>query len=63
MIQDELQAIDERITLVLNGLHFEAGDHFWQFFSTMEVWIPMYAAVIFMMIWRMGWKKTRPPIS
>ena len=57
MIQDELQAIDERITLVLNGLHFEAGDHFWQFFSTMEVWIPMYAAVIFMMIWRMGWKK------
>ena len=57
MILDELQALDERITLAINGLHFEAGDHFWQFFSSAEVWFPMYAAVLFMMVRRLGWKK------
>lgn len=57
MILDELQDLDARITLALNGLHFEAGDHFWQFFSMQEVWYPMYAAVIFLMIRRLGWKK------
>ena len=56
MILDELQALDERITLVLNSFHFEAGDHFWQFFSMQEVWYPMYAAVLFIMMRRMGWK-------
>ena len=54
---DTLQALDERITLAINSLHFEAGDHFWQFFSSAEVWFPMYAAVLFMMVWRLGWKK------
>ena len=57
MILDELQALDERITLTINGLHFEAGDCFWQFFSSAEVWFPMYAAVLFMMVRRLGWKK------
>ena len=57
MILDELQALDERITLAINGLHFEAGDHFWQFFSSAEVWFPLYAAVLFMMVRRLGWKK------
>ena len=57
MILDELQALDGRITLAINSLHFEAGDHFWQFFSSMEVWFPMYAAVVFVMFRRLGWKK------
>lgn len=54
---DTLQALDERITLAINSLHFEAGDHFWQFFSSVEVWFPMYAAVLFMTVRRLGWKK------
>ena len=57
MILDELQVLDERITLAINSLHFEAGDHFWQFLSMMEVWFPMYAAVLFVMLRRLGWKK------
>ena len=57
MILDELQTLDERITLTINSLHFEAGDHFWQFFSSAEVWFPLYAAVIFVMFRRLGWKK------
>lgn len=56
MILDELQALDARITLVLNGLHFEAGDHFWQFFSSAEVWFPLYAAVLLVMVRRLGWR-------
>lgn len=57
MNSDTLQALDERITLAINSLHFEAGDHFWQFFSSVEVWFPMYAAVLFMTVRRLGWKK------
>lgn len=57
MILDDLQAIDQRITLVLNSLHFQAGDWFWQFFSMIQVWFPLYAAVVFVMIRRLGWKK------
>ena len=57
MILDDLQALDERITLVINSLHFEAGDHFWQFFSLAEVWFPLYAAVLFVLVRRLGWKK------
>ena len=57
MILDDLQALDERITLVINSLHFEAGAHFWQFFSLAEVWFPLYAAVLFVLVRRLGWKK------
>ena len=41
---DTLQDLDRRITLVLNSLHCEAGDWFWQFFSLKETWFPLYAA-------------------
>jgi len=54
---DSLQSLDKQITLTLNSLHFEAGDHFWQFFSLKETWYPLYAAVLIAIIWRQGWKK------
>jgi len=54
---DTLQDLDQRITLVLNSLHCEAGDWFWQFFSLKETWFPLYAAVLFIVIRRLGWKK------
>ncbi len=57
MIFESLETLDRRITLVLNSLHFEAGDHFWQFFSSIGVWYPMYAAVLFVVVRRLGWKK------
>ena len=49
--------LDQRITLALNSLHCEAGDWFWQFFSLKETWFPLYAAVLFLVIKRLGWKK------
>lgn len=54
---DTLQSIDQRITLALNSLHFEAGDYFWQLFSLKETWYPLYAMVLFVVIKRLGWKK------
>ena len=57
MILDWLQSLDQRITLAINGFHFEAGDHVWQFFSLKETWYPLYAAVLFVVIRRLGWKK------
>ena len=57
MSLEAIDALDQRITLTLNSLHFEAGDYLWQFFSLKETWYPLYAAVIFLVIKRMGWKK------
>lgn len=57
MSLEAIDALDQRITLTLNSLHFEAGDYLWQFFSLKETWYPLYAAVIFLVIRRMGWKK------
>ena len=54
---DTLQALDQRITLALNSLHFEAGDYLWQFFSLKETWFPLYAMVVFVLVKRLGVKK------
>lgn len=54
---DTLQSLDKQITLTLNSFHFEAGDYFWQFFSLKETWYPLYAAVLFIIIKRQGWKR------
>ena len=57
MILDSLQSLDGSITLALNGLHFESGDYFWQFFSLKESWYPLYLIVLIFTIKRLGWKK------
>jgi len=57
MSLEAIDALDQRITLTLNSLHFEAGDYLWQFFSMVEIWYPLYAAIVFLVIKRMGWKK------
>lgn len=54
---DAIQSLDQRITLVINSLHFETGDYLWQFFSLKETWYPLYALVIVVTINRLGWKK------
>ena len=54
---DTIQALDQRITLAINSLHFEAGDYLWQFLSLKETSYPLYAMVLFVLIRRLGWKK------
>ena len=42
---------------MINSWHSSITDPIWQFFSDKIVWIPMYAAIVALLIWRLGWKK------
>lgn len=48
---------DQAVTLYVNSLHSPFSDSVWQFFSEVEVWIPLYALVLFFLVRRLGWKK------
>ncbi len=50
--------IDKDITLAINGINGEFSDAVMCFFSDKIVWIPMYAGIIALMLWKLGWKKT-----
>lgn len=57
MIWDQLNSLDQQVTLALNGLHCPAGDVFWQVFTYKWTWVPLYAAVVVFAFCRLGWKK------
>lgn len=48
---------DQAATLYVNSFHSPFSDAVWQFFSEVEVWIPLYALVLFFLFRRLGWKK------
>ena len=48
---------DQAATLFVNSLHSPFSDSVWKFFSEVEVWIPLYALILFFLIRRLGWKK------
>ena len=50
--------IDKDITLAINGINGPFSDAVMCFFSDKIVWIPMYAGIIALMLWKLGWKKT-----
>lgn len=49
--------IDQLLTLEINSWHSFITDPIWQFFSNKFVWAPMYAAIIALLIWKLGWKR------
>ena len=57
MIWQEIHRFDQLLTLKVNSWNSPVTDPIWQFFSNIPVWIPMYALIISLMIWRLGWKK------
>lgn len=57
MLIDNLNRLDQSITLYLNSLSTPATDEFWQVVTTQEVWYPMYAIIAGCLIWRLGWKR------
>ena len=57
MIWKEIHKYDQLLTLKINSCHSPITDPVWQFFSNIPVWIPMYALIISLLIWRLGWKK------
>ncbi len=53
----DIHHLDQRITLEINSWDSPLTDPIWQFFSDIQVWIPMYVLIILGLIWRLGWKK------
>ena len=57
MTWQEIHHIDQLLTLEINSWHSFITDPIWAFFSEKLVWAPMYAAIIGLLIWKLGWKR------
>ena len=57
MFWQQVHQLDQQVTLVINSWHSAVTDPIWQFFSDKIVWIPMYVAIVALLIWKLGWKK------
>ncbi|MBQ7019705.1 MAG: phosphatase PAP2 family protein [Bacteroidales bacterium] len=57
MTWHDIHRFDQDLTLTVNSWHSPVTDPIWEFFSNIPVWIPMYALIIALIIWRLGWKK------
>ena len=57
MFWPQVHQLDQQVTLTINSWHSTFTDPIWQFFSDKIVWIPMYVAIIALLIWKLGWKK------
>ena len=53
----KMEELDRIITLAINAHHSPASDAFWIFMSSSKWWYLLYAALITLMFWRLGWKK------
>ena len=54
---DGLIAIDQSVTLFINSMHTPFTDNLWSFVTNKSVWFPLYAVIIGIIFWRLGWKK------
>lgn len=57
MTWQEIHRFDQLLTLEINSWDSPVTDPIWQFFSDKFVWAPMYAAIIALLIWKLGWKR------
>ena len=57
MFWNEIHKADQLLTLEINSWDSFITDPVWQFFSDKLVWAPMYAAIIALLIWKLGWKR------
>ena len=57
MTWQDIHHIDQLLTLEINSWHSFITDPIWAFFSDKFVWAPMYAAIIALLIWKLGWKR------
>ena len=57
MTWQEIHHIDQLLTLEINSWHSFITDPIWAFFSDKLVWAPMYAGIIALLIWKLGWKR------
>ena len=57
MFWHEVHKADQLLTLEINSWDSFITDPIWQFFSDKLVWVPMYAAIIALLVWKLGWKR------
>lgn len=57
MFWQEVHKADQLLSLNINSWDSSVTDPIWQFFSNIQVWIPMYVLIAGCLIWRLGWKK------
>lgn len=57
MFWQTVHQLDQQITLTINSWNSAFTDPIWTFLSLKLVWAPLYAAIIALMIWKLGWKK------
>ena len=57
MFWQQIHQLDQQITLAINSCHSSFSDPIWMFFSDKLVWIPMYAGIIALLFWKLGWKR------
>ena len=53
----DIHHLDQKLTLEINSWDSPVTDRIWQFFSDIDVWIPMYVLIVAGLFWRLGWKK------
>lgn len=53
---DTFTTVDSRVFLFFNGIHAPFWDWFMYLFSGRFIWVPMYAAVLFMLYRNYNWK-------
>ena len=57
MFWQEVHHLDQQLTLAINSWYSAFTDPIWAFFSNKVVWIPMYVAIVALLIWKLGWKR------
>ena len=57
MFWQNVHQLDQQITLTINSWNSALTDPFWAFMSMKLVWIPLYATILALIIWKLGWKK------
>ncbi|MDR0892351.1 MAG: phosphatase PAP2 family protein [Mediterranea sp.] len=53
---DTLSGIDTNMLLALNGVHASFWDYFMSAFTQKFIWIPMYAAILYVLLLNFHWK-------
>ncbi len=57
MFWQNVHQLDQQITLAINSFNSAISDPVWAFLSMKLVWVPLYAAILALIIWKLGWKK------
>ena len=57
MFWQQIHQLDQQITLTMNSWFSAFTDPIWEVFSDKIIWIPMYVAIVALLIWKLGWKR------